>query len=118
MYKKDLRKYLRDICYCECKAPFIISLVSLIFSIYFFVVAFTSSSNAFDYAIPLIIIFIFMVFVCIRLFFKQKEGLNKIFEETRNETIELQLKSVIKRQNIWNNFLFFTIEIDFSTFSP
>lgn len=33
-----------------------------------------------------------MVFVCIRLFFKQKEGLNKIFEETRNETIELQLK--------------------------
>ena len=98
--KKDLKTYIKEIGFSQSKIPFILSIISVAFAIYFMVIGVLVDSEALLFGYSLAFLTVFMTIVGIVNYYKLKKDIVNIFKS--EEMIQYKLEFVEEQYTINN----------------
>ena len=98
--KKDLKTYIKEIGFSQSKIPFILSIISVPFAIYFMVIGVLVDSEALLFGYSLVFLTVFMTIVGIVNYYKLKKDIVNIFKS--EEMIQYKLEFVEEQYTINN----------------
>ena len=98
--KKDLKTYIKEIGFSQSKIPFILSIISVPFAIYFMGIGVLVDSEALLFGYSLAFLTVFMTIVGIVNYYKLKKDIVNIFKS--EEMIQYKLEFVEEQYTINN----------------
>lgn len=98
--KKDMKIYIREVGFSQSKIPFVLTTISIPFTVYFMIIGFLVDSEALMFGYSLLFLSIFMTSVGVVNYSKLRRDIMNLFKD--NEIIQYRFEFVQGQYTLYN----------------